>query len=146
MKGHPRRILIIDDDVAFSSSLQKILSKAGYETVLADSGEQGLQLLTSRMFDLVITDFRLGSFSGLDVISCIQNQKIPVKILLLTAFGDEKPSKATEQGAVDARLSKPVKRDEILGRVSLLLSEESAKRSEGEPVSSESPAPRTARS
>ena len=128
MKENRGSILIVDDDVPFASSLKKILGKAGHEIVLADDGVQALRLLNSRPFDLVITDFRMGSLSGLQVISSIRNQGIPVRILLLTAFGDEELTRRAEQGGADACLSKPVKRGEILECVSLLLSNEPGNR------------------
>ena len=111
-------ILIVDDDVSFASALQKTLGKVGHEVVLADNFADALRLVTTRCFDLVVTDYRIGSSSGLDMISSIRQRGVPVKILLLTAF--EEPGSAEKVGA-DGCLSKPVRRGEILECVSLLL-------------------------
>ncbi|MBI4457294.1 MAG: response regulator [Acidobacteria bacterium] len=126
MNGNPPQasILIVDDDVPFASSLQTILGKAGHQIVLAGDCVEAMRLLSSRPFNLVIIDFRVGSLSGLELISSIRDQGIPVRILLLTAFGSEELAKRGKQDGADACLTKPVKRREILECVSQLLSNE----------------------
>lgn len=131
MNGHhpPGCILIVEEDFQFASSLQKILCKAGYGTFLADTGVEILGLLSTRSFDLVITDCRKGSLYAAEVISCIRRQAIPARILLFTALGDEELAANLQKTGVDVDgcIRKPAKRDEILKCVARLLSHQLSK-------------------
>jgi len=51
-----RRILVIDDDEQVLMTLECVLENAGYETTVAWSGQEGLALLRSNEFDLVLLD------------------------------------------------------------------------------------------
>jgi DNA-binding response OmpR family regulator len=134
MEHRNTSILIIDDDVPFASSLQKTLRKIGHETTVCDNAAEALHLLAASVFDLVITDLRLGASSGLEVISSVRRRGIQSKILLLTAFGDEQLSAHARELGADGCLSKPVKRGEILGCVTRLLAETPDDRKAGCPT------------
>jgi CheY-like chemotaxis protein len=122
---HQRKsILIVDDDAQFASSLRKTLRKAGYDISLADNGAEALRLLSTCSFDLAITDNRVGSLTGLEVISSIRRQGIPLRILLLTAFADQELAAQAKKAGADSCLSKPLKREDILECVSRLLAHE----------------------
>ena len=117
-------ILIVDDDVEFSRSLQRTLCKAGFVSTLAHDAGEALHLLGTESFDLVITDYQMGRSSGLDVISALRARLNRAKILLLSAFGDEEWTANPARLGADACLSKPVKRKAILDCISRLLSNE----------------------
>ena len=53
------RVLIIDDEAAIRESLQILLEEDGYEVVNAQDGEEGLSLLDTQAFDLILLDFQL---------------------------------------------------------------------------------------
>ena len=82
------KILIIDDEQLYRTMLKHTLSKEGYITLEAESGEAGLELVRTEQPDLVLTDFRMPGIDGLEVLSEIRkiNPKLPV--VLFTAFGD----------------------------------------------------------
>lgn len=117
-----KSVLIVDDDVEFASSLRKILRKAGYEISVATNSVEALRLLGASSIDLIITDFRMGPLTGLELIHSIRTRQISTRVLLLTAFGDDKLRSAALNAGADAYLSKPVKRNEILDCVARLLS------------------------
>ncbi|MFO0001964.1 MAG: response regulator, partial [bacterium] len=77
---------MIDDDLEVNRSLERVLQTLGYSTTTALSGEEGLFLLNSRVFDLVLCDLKLPGTSGLDVLS-EHARKVP--IILMTAFSNE---------------------------------------------------------
>ena len=62
-----KKILVIEDDALFLNIIRKALSSAGHFVETADCGEAGLKSFYNDRFDLVITDFHLGSITGLDV-------------------------------------------------------------------------------
>jgi DNA-binding NtrC family response regulator len=113
-----KSILIVDDDLEFSRALKRILAKSGFEVALAAEGAEGLAVLEAGHFDLVITDLEMGPVSGLDLISAVRSRGIPVKLIVLTAFGGEESAREAERAGADAFLGKPVRRDVILECIS----------------------------
>jgi two-component system response regulator AtoC len=104
-------VLVIDDDLEVNRSLERVLQTLGYSTTTALSGEEGLSLLNSRVFDLVLCDLKLPGTSGLDVLS-EHARKVP--IILMTAFSNEEiASHAAACGAFDY-IRKPIFADDLL--------------------------------
>ena len=80
------RILIIDDDSNMQKLLQTWLEPAGYETATASNGEQALNFLGQSTFDLALVDYLMPRMDGLNVLEQISERRIPVGLLLLTAY------------------------------------------------------------
>ncbi len=65
-----RRVLIIDDEKDIRYVLSMILTKMGYDVVVAENGKKGLELFNRvHGFDLVTTDIRMPGMNGNDVAS-----------------------------------------------------------------------------
>jgi two-component system response regulator AtoC len=106
-----RRILVIDDDVEVNRSLTGVLETLGYTATSARSGDEGLALLASQPFDLVLCDLKLPGSSGLDVLAHYSTQ---VPIILMTAFSNQDiASQAAACGAFDY-IRKPIFPDDLL--------------------------------
>lgn len=104
-------VLVIDDDPEVNRSLELVLQTLGYSTTSAASGDQGLALLDSRVFDLVLCDLKLPGASGLDVLAS-HSKKVP--IILMTAFSNQEiASQAAACGAFDF-IRKPIFPDDLL--------------------------------
>ncbi|MGN7722136.1 response regulator [Chitinophaga sp. 22620] len=86
------KVLIIEDDLFSGHVIRKFLSEAGAETILADSGEEGLALLESHHPDLVITDSHLPGIQGKDVLARLRGihafRHLPVIIASGDAFNE----------------------------------------------------------
>lgn len=107
----PLRILVIDDDFEVNRSLELVLQTLGYSTTTALNGDQGIELLNSEPFDLVLCDLKLPGASGLDVLAS-HAKKIP--IILMTAFSNQDiASQAAACGAFDY-IRKPIFPDDLL--------------------------------
>jgi two-component system response regulator AtoC len=107
----PLRILVIDDDFEVNRSLELVLQTLGYSTTTALTGDQGIELLNSEPFDLVLCDLKLPGASGLDVLAS-HAKKIP--IILMTAFSNQDiASQAAACGAFDY-IRKPIFPDDLL--------------------------------
>ena len=100
------RALIVEDEAPFRQVVAEILHGAGYDTTLAESGEQAIRIAQSpsgRPFDVVISDVRLGDGAdGMEVLAAFQKAQPQTPVILMTAFGDvENVMKAIQQGAHD---------------------------------------------
>src|SRR6185503_2105519 len=110
-------ILIVDDDRSVTGALDVILTEAGYETLTANSLVQAKSILSSRLFDLVLTDLRLADGTGIDLITHIKQQTPETEVILMTAFGSiEVTIEAIKCGAY-YYLEKPFPPDRLLALV-----------------------------
>src|ERR1044072_7308574 len=118
VKAHlPNRILVVDDDRSITGALAVILRKAGYEALTTNSIGEAESVLSSRSFDLVITDLRLADGTGIDLITHIKEQTPNTEVILMTAFGSTDITiEAIKRGAY-YYLEKPHPADQLLALV-----------------------------
>jgi two-component system response regulator HydG len=108
------KILIIDDDLDLCTLLGRFLSKNGFETEMAHSGNKGIAKFQSGNYDLVICDYRLGDMDGINVLKTLRNENPLVKVLMITGYSDIKTAvDVIKMGAFDY-IVKPLIPDEVL--------------------------------
>ena len=104
----PRRILVAEDNDVSRRQMQKMLASDNLEVDTAANGAEALQALTERHYSLVITDLKMPKLSGAQLLEEVQKQRLPVAVILLTAYGSiDEAVKAMQLGATDF-LTKPV--------------------------------------
>jgi DNA-binding response OmpR family regulator len=114
-------ILIIEDDPAIASVLQKTLKREGFNTTWKSTGREGLDYLLQGNLHLVVLDLRLPDGSGLDVCREIRQKKIRVPVLILTVRGEEMDKVIGLEIGADDYMTKPFSTHELLSRVRALL-------------------------
>jgi len=121
----PPRLLLIEDDAAFSRRLQANLRAAGYAVDAAGSGEQALEMLRAAYYDLVVTDIRLPGISGLEVLRRIKegrdglDKDLPV--VVLTSVRDVDTAVGAMRGGAVDYLTKESEKQEVLMRIERVL-------------------------
>ncbi len=98
-----KRILIVDDEETLTFSMYQsfILEKGDYEIVTANSGEEALEKLDSKKFDVAIVDIYLPGISGLDLIKKIKEKNPDTAIIVMSAYATmDKKDEALENGAL----------------------------------------------
>lgn len=116
-------ILVIEDDSALVELIEYNLTAAGYRVVTADSVEKGRILLLQTAFDLLIVDWMLPGLSGIEFcaqLRCSEHFR-HVKILMLTARGQEVDRIRGLSAGADDYLVKPFSVSEFLDHVGSLL-------------------------
>ena len=110
------KLLVVDDEKNTRDALRRALEDA-FEVYLAVNVESAQNILKADSMDVVLTDLRLGSESGMDMIKLCQKQSPPPPCIVMTAYGSvESAVEAMRQGAYDY-LTKPLDLD----RAQLLL-------------------------
>jgi DNA-binding NtrC family response regulator len=106
------KILIVDDDNLLQASLNDILSEK-YDTLIAGSGEDALQLIASHDVDLVLLDIRLPGINGIEALSRIRQLNGKAVVIMMTAYEDVKTViSSMKLGAFDY-LVKPLDIEEL---------------------------------
>lgn len=115
-----KKILIVDDKKNIRMVLNDLLMTEGYETVMADSGENGLLVCEKEKPDLILTDLIMKQLSGVDFIKKIRQQDICVPIIILTAFGSISSAVEAIKAGADDYMTKPLNYDLLKMRISKL--------------------------
>jgi DNA-binding NtrC family response regulator len=106
-------LLVVDDDPVTVNLLEEVLSKEGYEVTTALSGEEAIALGMENVFDIIITDVRMGEKDGIEVLRSFKKISPETTVIVITAFGSiENAIEAIREGAFDY-VSKPFKLEEI---------------------------------
>ena len=102
------RILVVDDEEGVRSFLAESLEIDGHHVEEAPNGQEALERLRSRSFDLVLTDLRMPGMDGLELLQKVQAEQPEVEFIVLTAHGNvENAVQAMKLGAFDY-IQKPV--------------------------------------
>ncbi len=115
-------LLIIDDDKDICLLLKKYFTKKGFSVDTALNGEDGIGLLKKKNADLVICDFKLPDYNGLEILQKIKIISSSTQVIIITGYSDVKIAvDALRRGAFDY-VTKPLYPDEILLTVQRALS------------------------
>lgn len=87
MTETPARILVVDDEMPIRMTMGDILRRRGYDIVTAASGEEALEQLHLRPFDLLLLDLRLPGLNGLEVARQAQDVQPDAAVIILTGHG-----------------------------------------------------------
>ncbi len=107
-------VAVIDDEPSIREFLELLLSRAGHQVHLASNVSQFKALLANTRIDLAISDMRIGTESGLEVLALAKAHASAPEVILITAYGT--PSAAVEamrRGAYDY-ICKPFDNDELV--------------------------------
>jgi len=114
------RVLLIDDEPQIRKFIDISLRSQGYQTLLAENGEQGLTLLASKGADVVILDLGLPDRDGSDVLKELRQwSKVPV--IVLTVRADESQKVALLDNGANDYVTKPFGIEELMARIRAML-------------------------
>lgn len=80
----PGRILVVDDEMEFSSTLSKVLRRRGYAVETRFSGEAALAALAEAPFEVVVLDVKMPGMQGPEVLDAIKHAHPATQVILMT--------------------------------------------------------------
>jgi two-component system response regulator HydG len=102
------RILVVDDEPAARSGLEKLLKQAGHDVCVAADGEEALAVASEQPPDVVVTDLKMPKMDGMALLTKLREQDVNLPVIVATAFGDvESAVAAMRAGAADF-ITKPI--------------------------------------
>ncbi len=113
------KVLIVDDEPAILTVLQRVLESDGHTVLSAETGAKAVDLAATASPDLVILDLRLPDIDGIEL-TRIMRRWLQVPILILSGFDDEARKVAALDSGADDYLQKPFGLGELRARVRAL--------------------------
>ncbi len=110
----PYSILITDDDPAQRETLREIFEPVGYRTLLAESGEQAIDIVKDQDVHLALMDMNLPKLSGLETITIFHQIKGVLPAILITAEHDDHLVRKALSAHAFCVLAKPVSRNVVI--------------------------------
>ena len=107
-------ILLVDDDVDFVKTSKEILSRNGIQADTAFTGEQALEKILNRDYELVFLDIKLPGQSGFDILKKIRQSNNNVRVILITGHSEFQNAIEALDLNVSEILLKPIAPEELL--------------------------------
>ena len=108
-----KNLLIVEDDIAFSTALCNALEEKGFTISTANSIQNTIELTQHFIPEFALVDLRLGNESGLEIIPILKKLNTQIKIVVLTGYASIATAvEAIKLGAIQY-LTKPASSDEI---------------------------------
>lgn len=115
------KLLLVDDEVEFVSTLAERLVLRGIDVRTANSGEEALRQVLSDPPEIVVLDVMMPGMSGLEVLQRVKAQNPRIKVILLTGIGNPRDgAEGIRLGAFDY-LMKPLQIEELLETIGAAL-------------------------
>lgn len=107
------RLLVVDDEPGIRSGVSRILENHSvsypfmdddfdFEVLMAETGEEALEIIRQEVLDIVLLDNKLPGIQGIDVLEYINEQQLDIVVVMITSYASlELAVKATRQGAYD---------------------------------------------
>jgi DNA-binding response OmpR family regulator len=118
-----KKILIVDDEPSIIVALQFLMEQNGYETLVAFSGEEAMEVVAQHRPDLILLDIMLPVVDGFEVCQRVREKAEwkDIRIVLVTALDRESNvAKGLALGA-DAYVTKPFANADLIAKVKELL-------------------------
>ena len=119
----PREILIVEDEPGVALAIQFLMEQQGHRVLVAERGEDALELVYKYKPDLILLDIMLPGISGWEVCEIIRLNPAyrNIKVIFLTARGNEAEIARGLALGADAYITKPFSNDQLIAKVNTLL-------------------------
>ena len=110
-------ISVVDDDESLRRSLSNLLRSVGFGVETFASAEEFLRSAQRENTGCLVLDLRMTGMSGLDLLRHLAVRDSPIRVVILTAHGDEETRRRSLQAGAVAFLDKPFHSDALLDAV-----------------------------
>ncbi len=128
--SHPKidsrrgRVLVVDDDPKFAGIVVRCLDRAGYECVVADSGDQALLAVREHDPDAIVLDVMMPPPDGIEVCRQLRADGWTGGIVMVSARSNPSDRDVAEQVGADEFLGKPFPLGELVSAINTLVGPE----------------------
>lgn len=115
------KVLLVEDEASIRKFVKINLERNGYTVYEAESGEEGLKILSSNDIDIVILDVMLPGIDGFEVLRRIREKDNKVIVIMLTAKGQDMDKIMGLEIGADDYMVKPFNPLELVARIRTIL-------------------------
>lgn len=113
------RLLIVDDEEDFASTLARRLELRGMRVTCAPGGREGLDALAASPPDLLLLDMRMPGMSGVEVLAALREGRATpasrfLPVIIVSGHAEERDFARAEELGIQGYVAKPVDFDELL--------------------------------
>ena len=101
------KVLLVDDEVDFTTSLSRVLSRRDFDVEVSSDGLSGLARIIQGNFDVVILDVKMPGMNGIQVLEEIRRLSLQARVILLTGHFSLPDEESTLKRGAFAYLLKP---------------------------------------
>jgi ATP-dependent Lon protease len=109
----PQKVLVVDDEESARRNLEHVLTKEGYAVSTAASGVEALSLLERDRFDIVVTDLRMESVDGMEVLEKAKARDPEVEVIMISGYATDPVAKEAMKRGSFHFFAKPFKFEEL---------------------------------
>ncbi|HWG53956.1 MAG TPA: sigma-54 dependent transcriptional regulator [Gemmatimonadaceae bacterium] len=107
-------VLVVDDEMGILETLRILLKNEGFVPHVAQGGRQGLEMISALAPDIVLTDLRMPSVGGLQILSAAHEKDPELPVILMTAQADLRSAIQAVNAGAYYYIQKPFVNDEIV--------------------------------
>ncbi len=112
-----KRILVVDDNENIRVILKQMLEDGGYEAETAKGGEEALESMSLRRFDMLIADINMPGMTGIELLEKTKRAYPNMPVIFVTAYRKDKSLVRSVNIGLSDYIEKPFKMDEVLSIV-----------------------------
>ena len=106
-------VLVVDDERTVCNSCKKILTQEGYNVDVALSGEEALNKVKGKGFDVLITDWKMPEIDGIEVAKRIKKENPDIAVIMITGYPSVESSIKAMRSGVSDYVPKPFTPEEL---------------------------------
>lgn len=111
------KVLVVDDEARFRTTLAKMLAAQGLEVQAAASGEEALEKLANSPCDVVLLDIRMPGMGGLKALAAIKAASPLTEVIMLSGHASLDAARELMQGGAYDYLLKPCPLEEVMAKL-----------------------------
>ena len=101
------KVLLVDDEFSFTTSMEKVLSRRGFDVKVASNGLTALDLIAGEQFDVIVLDIKMPGMDGVQVLEEIRRFAPDMRVILLTGHYFSSDEESSLKKGAYAYLLKP---------------------------------------
>jgi len=109
-----RRVLIADDEPSMRTTLADILADNGFDVSTAENGLAAVAMCEQQEYDVVLMDVRMPGLDGVEAFRRIRQSLADVRVILMSAYGEEDLKHEALQAGAIAFLDKPLNLETVI--------------------------------
>jgi len=121
MNKTKRKILLLEDDELFASTLFDFLQESNFDVDIANNGEDALTKSYENHYDLYLFDINVPKMNGIELLKSLRENGIKIPTIFLTSYGDDDTLNNCFSNGCDDYIKKPFKVTELVLRINAVL-------------------------